>query len=1121
MQPAGPVDSRRTESRTRVRWAWTPLALILVTACAPELSPERVLVVTRVDVRGPGRQQLAIEAPTQLPVLVTIRGQSVDVRASVATTIGDVKAFADAPNRRMGVETLLIEAPHDPIVRVIIERNDHSKSAGYADVTAVALPAVTDADGKRVAAARFDARGSLAYPEFDSGQNSVDAFEEAARLYDEIGDRRHAGLSRLNAAGARYARLDDWSRASELAALAARDLDREDDPQYAAMALRVEGAALDQLANSSLVDSTMRNRHLQNARESLSDAFEHFVELGNDYEAGYALNYRGVSYDVAGERERARTDFLSALEHFTRAKDEPAQALSLQSLALQSHEDGRVNDAIREFEQALALIPREEDPENYAHTLHNSALPLRVVGRFTEAIARFHEAANILRERGDLDGEARALHGIGTTLMFAGEPERASELLQSAIRLRSASGSKREQAVSLFVLGQIERDEGDLEQAISHHEQALSLVTAPHDLAQARLSLARTYNAAGRPGDAARELKALLRLTLPATHRYRGLALTELGELESLAGHDERSSQLFAESIEILKSNGSDLDSARTLVRRAESQLRFARPNDAVRDTIVALRQLEVIGLQSLQAESRAAFRASYRDAIEIQIAAHLANAEALRNRGKDLLARHATTSALLSSDRARAGLIAEPSLERQAPVSVEAQHRRNEIYVRIAGKRFQRDRLQNAASPDLDAINDLTRDIALLRTEARLLEDEVAGTPPVPGSGEARELDERLADRLPKGHVVAEYFVGRTHIWLFEVRNGKLRVHTIPAPDKVVHLARELHLAWRKPSASRRTPEAASVALMDSLFKPLDELAAGETLHLVPDGPLHLIPMTVLAEQALPHVSPGSVQIATNLAALVDPIAPKRARARSLLAVVADPIYSPDDSRLGGKLPAAPARNEFLTRSASGLERMTRLPSAAAEAASIVSLADDVATLRLEGADASRQQVEAAALEQYRIVHFATHAIADSQDPALALLALSRFDARGKSIDGELRAIDIAQLRLSADLVVLSACDTAVGREIAGEAPLGLSQAFLRSGAKAVLATLWQVPDTSTALLMQEFYRELLVNERTPATALALAQDRIRSRPRWSDPFYWAGFQLTSNSPIAFNNPT
>jgi CHAT domain-containing protein len=199
----------------------------------------------------------------------------------------------------------------------------------------------------------------------------------------------------------------------------------------------------------------------------------------------------------------------------------------------------------------------------------------------------------------------------------------------------------------------------------------------------------------------------------------------------------------------------------------------------------------------------------------------------------------------------------------------------------------------------------------------------------------------------------------------------------------------------------------------------------------------------------------------------------------------------------------------------------MRRLPAAAAEAESIVALAGNGVALRLEGAAASRQRVGTAGLERYRIVHFATHAIADTQDPALALLALSRFDANGQRIEGELRALDIAQMRISADLVVLSACDTAVGREIAGEAPLGLSQAFLRSGAKAVLATLWQVPDTSTALLMQEFYRELLLNTRTPAAALALAQNRVRGRARWSDPYYWAGFQLTSNSPIEFNNQT
>ena len=157
--------------------------------------------------------------------------------------------------------------------------------------------------------------------------------------------------------------------------------------------------------------------------------------------------------------------------------------------------------------------------------------------------------------------------------------------------------------------------------------------------------------------------------------------------------------------------------------------------------------------------------------------------------------------------------------------------------------------------------------------------------------------------------------------------------------------------------------------------------------------------------------------------------------------------------------------------------------------------------------------------LDQYRIVHFATHALADSQDPALATLALSQWDAAGKPLDGALRLYDITQLRLNADLVVLSACDTALGREIAGEGPIGLSQAFLRSGAQSVLATLWQVPDTSTAALMREFYRQLLTNKRDASVALQLAQDYIRKQPRWSDPYYWAGFQLISMAQIDRNN--
>jgi CHAT domain-containing protein len=167
--------------------------------------------------------------------------------------------------------------------------------------------------------------------------------------------------------------------------------------------------------------------------------------------------------------------------------------------------------------------------------------------------------------------------------------------------------------------------------------------------------------------------------------------------------------------------------------------------------------------------------------------------------------------------------------------------------------------------------------------------------------------------------------------------------------------------------------------------------------------------------------------------------------------------------------------------------------------------------TLTLIGTDANRARVATSPLHEYRIVHFATHALADSQDPALATLALSRWDAAGNSIDGALRLYDITQLRLNADLVVLSGCDTALGREIAGEGPIGLAQAFLRTGARSVVSTLWQVPDTSTAVLMREFYRQLLKNDQDAAVALQLAQDHIRRQARWSDPYFWAGFQLVS----------
>jgi CHAT domain-containing protein len=156
---------------------------------------------------------------------------------------------------------------------------------------------------------------------------------------------------------------------------------------------------------------------------------------------------------------------------------------------------------------------------------------------------------------------------------------------------------------------------------------------------------------------------------------------------------------------------------------------------------------------------------------------------------------------------------------------------------------------------------------------------------------------------------------------------------------------------------------------------------------------------------------------------------------------------------------------------------------------------------------DASMATATSPALGDYRIVHFATHGLLNSRHPELSGLVLSLVDAHGNPEDGFLQAHEIYNLKLNADLVVLSACQTALGSEIRGEGQVGLARAFLNAGARSVVASLWRVPDAATAELMKRFYTGMLVEKLTPAEAFTRAQEAVKRVPRWSAPYYWAGF--------------
>jgi CHAT domain-containing protein len=185
----------------------------------------------------------------------------------------------------------------------------------------------------------------------------------------------------------------------------------------------------------------------------------------------------------------------------------------------------------------------------------------------------------------------------------------------------------------------------------------------------------------------------------------------------------------------------------------------------------------------------------------------------------------------------------------------------------------------------------------------------------------------------------------------------------------------------------------------------------------------------------------------------------------------------------------------------------LRRLPFSRYEAERLLALVPRRDALAAFDFAASQTTAMSEDLRQYRIVHFATHGYLNSDRPDLSGLILSLVDEQGTPQDGFLSLPEIYNLRLGADLVVLSACQTALGKQVRGEGLIGLTRGFMYAGAPRVVASLWAVEDRATAELMGRFYTAMLQRGSRPAAALRVAQLSMFRERRWSAPHQWAGF--------------
>lgn len=243
-------------------------------------------------------------------------------------------------------------------------------------------------------------------------------------------------------------------------------------------------------------------------------------------------------------------------------------------------------------------------------------------------------------------------------------------------------------------------------------------------------------------------------------------------------------------------------------------------------------------------------------------------------------------------------------------------------------------------------------------------------------------------------------------------------------------------------------------------------------------------------------------------------------------VAVLADPVFSADDIRLAGATHisrpsdqvAAQAERlyglqralrDFSAGEAGGM-RVSRLLGTRWEADQITARVAQEQQMRALDFDANRALATGTALNQFRIVHFATHALINTAHPALSGIVLSLVDEQGRPQDGFLPAADIFNLNFSARLVVLSACQTGLGKTVRGEGLVGMVQSFLYAGASSVAVSLWSQQDQATAELMDKLYQRLLGTQRlTPAAALRAAQLEMLNSGRWPSPYFWAGFTV------------
>jgi len=897
------------------------------------------------------------------------------------------------------------------------------------------------------------------------------------------------GRFRVTVTALHPASPDDRERARAVACLAAaHELRRSGAYGDAALSYQRAAAAWGKLGDAGREADALewagkslgRSGHESEAAELLSRSVEGFRGSGELAREARALDELGTTMRHLGRIQEATARYQEGLTLWRDLGNREHQARTLTEIANLHNGEDELGTAEVEYKHVLALWQSLGRRRDVAITRANLAGIYALAGQPKLALDLLSRSAAELASSGTPEDRAFVLEQIGVAQLVSGHYPAAIEAYRQALALLRQSPSSEGSVAVLDGLAHLHYEAGQYAEARKLYREALALPEARRDgrrTATLYETLAWTYLHEGQPSAAL----PLLRKALPALRQagytageaaaLSGIARVErgLGHLEAAATWAERS----LEAIEELRAGSDRVDLRSSLLATKQDAFDFAV------DTLMELdRRHPGTGYASRAFD--VSERARARSLLDV-LGDPLGSGSALDGAGGDP-----------RSDPLRQRVDAAEE-ERLRLLSAGA----DEATLARAG------RVLRAALEDFRAARDR-------------LPKTTRGAASTPRPLDLRQIQTSV---LEPDTLLLSYDLGEEHSYLWAISRDHLATFTLPAAAVLEHQAGMVSnlLAHSDQRLSGEQVALQAAQLSDLLLRPAaGPIATHRRLLVSVEGALHTVPFGALPDPAgggEPLLARHEIAY-TPSASVSAWLGPRPFPGRSpgsgkLLAVLADPVFGPPDARLHSR-PASQDQGDEAPRSArlAGRE-LPRLAASADEADGLVALVPPGDALEAKDFAARKELVTSGALSGYRILHFATHSWASAEEPELSALVLSRFDAAGHPRDGVLWAHEIGALHLSAELVVLSACDSGLGTAIHGEGLVGLSDAFFRAGAPRVVVSLWRVDDQAAAELMKAFYRGFLRDGLPVAEALRRAQLAIRAEPRWRRPYYWAGYVL------------